>query len=99
MRIALAQLNYTVGDIKANTAKIIEAIERAKSMKADLVAFSEFAVSGTPAYGLLTKTTFLEICEEAIETIASKCRGIAAIIGTPYLTAEGPISAAAYIDG
>lgn len=98
MKIALAQLNYTVGDIAANTAKIIAAIVRAKNEGADLVVFAEFAVSGTPAYGLLTKTTFLTLCEEAIEDIASECRGIAAIIGTPYLTAEGPISAAAYID-
>lgn len=98
MKIALAQLNFTVGDIKANTSKIIDAIARAKDEKADLVVFSEFAVSGTPAYGLLTKTTFLTLCEEAIESIASKCHGIAAIVGTPYLTAEGPISAAAYID-
>lgn len=99
MKIALAQLNFTVGDIKFNTAKIIDAIRRAKSEKADLVVFSEFAVSGTPAYGLLTKTTFLTLCEEAIESIAAECRGIAAIVGTPYLTDEGPISAAAYIDG
>lgn len=98
MKIALAQLNYTVGDIAANTAKIIAAIARAKNEGADLVVFAEFAVSGTPAYGLLTKTTFLTLCEEAIEDIASECNGIAAIIGTPYLTAEGPISAAAYID-
>ena len=99
MRIALAQLNYTVGDIKANAAKIINAIQRAKSENADLVVFAEFAVSGTPAYGLLPKTTFLTLCEEAIEDIASTCRGIAAIVGTPYLTAEGAISAAAFIDG
>ena len=98
MRIALAQLNFTVGDIKANTSKIIDAIERAKQEGANLVVFAEFAVSGTPAYGLLTKTTFLTLCEEAVETIASSCRGISAIVGTPYLTAEGPISAAAYID-
>ena len=98
MNIALAQLNFTVGDIKGNTSKIISAIERAKSEGADLVVFAEFAVSGTPAYGLLTKTTFLTLCEEAIDTISSKCRGIAAIIGTPYLTAEGAISAAAFIN-
>ena len=75
------------------------AINNAKKAGADLVVFAEFAVSGTPAYGLLTKTTFLTICEEAVESIASKCKGIAAIIGTPYLTVEGPISAAAYLDG
>ena len=98
MKIALAQLNYTVGDIKANTSKIIAAIDSAKASGADLVAFAEFAVSGTPAYGLLTKTTFLTLCEEAIEHIATHCHGISAIVGTPYLTAEGPISAAAYID-
>ena len=98
MKIALAQLNFTVGDIKANTEKIISAISNAKDSGADLVVFAEFATSGTPAYGLLSKTTFLTLCEEAIETIASKCHGIAAIVGTPYLTAEGPISAAAYID-
>ena len=98
MRIALAQLNFTVGDIAANTDKIINSIKRAKSEGADLVVFAEFAVSGTPAYGLLTKTTFLTLCEEAVESIASACRGISAIVGTPYLTAEGAISAAAFID-
>ena len=98
MRIALAQLNFTVGDIAANTDKIIDNIKRAKNEGADLVVFAEFAVSGTPAYGLLTKTTFLTLCEEAIERIASACCGISAIVGTPYLTAEGPISAAAFID-
>ena len=98
MKIALAQLNFTVGDIKSNTEKIITAIDNAKHAGADLIVFAEFAISGTPAYGLLTKTTFLTLCEEAVEEIASKCCGIAAIVGTPYLTAEGPISAAAYID-
>ncbi len=98
MRIALAQLNFTVGDIAANTDKIIDNIKRAKREGADLVVFAEFAVSGTPAYGLLTKTTFLTLCEEAVERIATACRGISAIVGTPYLTAEGPISAAAYIN-
>ncbi len=99
MRIALAQLNFTVGDIRTNTEKIIDAIKRSKTQGADLVVFAEFAVSGTPAYGLLPKTTFLTLCEEAVDEIAASCRGIAAIVGTPYLTAEGAISAAAFIDG
>ncbi len=97
MKIALAQLNYTVGDIAANTAKIVAGIDRAKQEGADLVVFAEFAVSGTPAYGLLGKTTFLTLCEEAVESIASKCRGIAAIVGVPYLTEYGTVSAAAFI--
>ncbi len=98
MKIALAQLNYTIGDIDGNTAKIVEAIQKAKAVQADLVIFAEQAVSGTPAFDLLRKTTFLELCDEALETIASHCRGIAAIVGLPMLTEEGTVSAAAVIE-
>lgn len=97
MKIALAQLNYTVGDIDGNTSKIIDAIQRAKAEKADLVIFAEQSVSGTPAFDLLRKTTFLELCEDALVEIASCCDGIAALIGLPILTAEGAASAAALI--
>ena len=50
MKIALAQLNYTIGDIAGNTAKIIIAVERAKFEGADVVVFAEQALSGTPAF-------------------------------------------------
>ena len=98
MKIALAQLNYTIGDIDGNTAKIIASIERAKEAKADLVIFAEQAVSGTPAFDLLRKTTFLELCEEALDEIASHCDTIAAIVGSPLLTEEGTVSAAVLIE-
>ena len=98
MKIALAQLNYTIGDIDGNSAKIIAAVEQAKSQGADLVIFAEQAISGTPAFDLLRKTTFLELCEDALEKIASHCRGIAAIVGVPMLTDEGTISAAAVLE-
>lgn len=97
MKIAIAQLNYTIGDIDGNTLKIIESIQRAKSQGADLVIFSEQAISGTPAFDLLRKTTFLELCEEAMVQIASYCDGITAIVGMPFLTPEGTISAAVLI--
>ena len=97
MKIAIAQLNYTIGDIDGNTSKIIDAINRAKAQKADLVIFAEQAVSGTPAFDLLRKTTFLELCEDALVEIASCCDGIAAIVGLPILTDKGTISAAALI--
>lgn len=83
MKIALAQLNYTIGDIDGNTSKIIDSINKAKAQRADLVIFAEQAVSGTPAFDLLRKTTFLELCEDALVEIASCCDGIAAIVGTP----------------
>lgn len=97
MKIALAQLNYTVGDVDGNASKIIDAIGRAKQEGADLVLFAEQAVSGTPAFDLLRKTTFLELCEDALVEIASCCDNIAAIIGLPILTDEGTVSAAALV--
>ena len=83
MKIALAQLNYTIGDIEGNCAKIVDAIRKAKSEQADLVLFAEQAVSGTPAFDLLRKTTFLELCEEALERIASHCDTIQPNAGPP----------------
>ena len=71
MKIAIAQLNYTIGDIDGNVSKIIDAINKAKARRADLVIFAEQAVSGTPAFDLLRKTTFLELCEDALVEIAS----------------------------
>ncbi len=97
MKIALAQLNYTIGDIDGNTSKIIDAISRAKAQRADLVIFAEQAISGTPALDLLRKTTFLELCEDALVQIASCCDSISVIVGLPVLTEEGTISAAVLI--
>ncbi|NOS35115.1 MAG: hypothetical protein GQ522_00595, partial [Deltaproteobacteria bacterium] len=48
MRLAMAQINPTVGDLKGNSRKIIRYIERAKSLDADLVIFPELAVTGYP---------------------------------------------------
>uniref|UniRef100_UPI004055E27A NAD+ synthase n=1 Tax=Alistipes sp. TaxID=1872444 RepID=UPI004055E27A len=97
MKIALAQLNFTVGDVEGNSTKIIGAIHKAKELGADLVLFAEHAISGTPCFDLLRKTTFLELCEDALVEIASCCDGIAALVGMPLLTSEGTVSAAALI--
>ena len=94
MKIALAQLNYTIGDIDANANRIIESIRKAEMEGADLVVFAEYAVSGNPAYDLLRKTTFLTLCEEALERIAKECRKVTAIVGSPMLTERGAVSAA-----
>ncbi len=97
MKIALAQQNYTVGDIEGNTLKIIDAINQAKNEGADLVVFAEQAISGVPALDLLRKSTFLELCEDAMVEIASCCDGIAAIIGLPMHSPKGTVSTAAVI--
>ncbi len=97
MNIALAQLNYTVGDVEGNTCKIIKAIQQAKGDGADLVLFAEQSISGLPGFDLLHKNTFLELCEDALVQIAAHSDNISVIVGLPMLTNHGTVSAAALI--
>ncbi|MBB2953853.1 NAD+ synthase [Sphingobacterium sp. JUb56] len=83
MKIALAQLNYHIGNFSSNTAKIITAIENARAQQAEIIVFSELAIGGYPAKDLLQNTTFLKQCNESITTIASHCQDILCIIGAP----------------
>lgn len=97
MKIALAQLNYTIGDFEGNKIKIIDAINSAKAKDADLVVFAEQAISGAPAFDLLNKVTFLELGEEALVEIASYCDDISVIIGLPTAQNNKTVSSAAVI--
>ena len=81
MRIALAQINPTVGDIAANTRKTLEFIARAKAGGAQLVVFPEMSIIGYPAKDLLLKPQFIEDNLRAVRHIASKVSGIDAIVG------------------
>jgi len=83
MRIALAQINPTVGAIEGNTAKIAEAIDRARDQGADLVVLPELCVIGYPPKDMLLKPAAIDQSASAIEELAEHCRGIAAIIGFP----------------
>ena len=80
-RIALAQINSTVGDLAGNEAKIAEGIARAREVGADLVAFPELAVTGYPPEDLLLKPSFVAANLEAIERIAGLTQGITAVGG------------------
>ncbi len=80
-RLALAQINTTVGDIPGNTARIIEYMDRARDAGADLVAFPELAVTGYPPEDLLFKTSFLEANETAMKEVVAASRGIAVVVG------------------
>ncbi len=85
MKVALAQLNYIIGDFEGNSRKIIENINRAKEGGADLVVFSELSVTGYYPHDLLEKKEFIQKAGEAVSGIAGACRGIAAIIGAPRI--------------
>ena len=85
MRIALAQLNYHIGNFSQNREKIIAAINRAKAGNADLVVFSELSVCGYHPNDLLERKEFNQWSRESIELIVNQCTGIAAIIGAPTI--------------
>jgi NAD+ synthase (glutamine-hydrolysing) len=83
MRIALAQLNYHVGNFSANTAKIIAAIKEAEQAGAELVVFSELCISGYPARDFLEFEDFIQQCENALLEIALHTHQVAALVGCP----------------
>ncbi|HTM99032.1 MAG TPA: NAD+ synthase [Pedobacter sp.] len=83
MKIALAQLNYHIGNFDYNTAKIISHIGKAKELGADIVVFAELAICGYPPRDFLEFSEFINLCESAAQEIAKHCVGIAAIVGLP----------------
>ena len=80
-RLALAQINTTVGDIPGNTAKIVEYIERARALRCDLVAFPELAVTGYPPEDLVFRPHFVRENLDRTREIAAKTQGITAVYG------------------
>ena len=80
-RLALAQINTTVGDIPGNTAKIVEYIERARALRCDLVAFPELAVTGYPPEDLVFRPHFVRENLDRTREIAAATQGITAVYG------------------
>ena len=85
MKIALAQLNYHIGNFEANVSKITQSINKAKNDNVDLIIFSELSVCGYPPHDLLEQENFITNCNIAVEQIAVQCSGIAAIVGAPSI--------------
>ena len=95
-KIALAQINPTVGDIQANGAKIVENIRAAARANADIVIFPELAITGYPPEDLLLKTSFINAASAKLKDIAKSSEGIWAVVGTPAIN-EGKLYNAAAI--
>jgi len=91
VKIALGQINPTVGDFENNAAKIIEFAQRARSGGAELVVFSELCVCGYPPRDLVEKHAFVEANCRTASRIAESTRGIALIVGlvTPAQSETG----------
>lgn len=89
MKIALAQINPTVGDVAGNAALIRSDIARARRAGARLVVFPELAIIGYPPRDLLLKPAVIEQCAAAVHDLAGECTDIAAVVGYPC-PADGP---------
>ncbi|MBN2805395.1 MAG: NAD+ synthase, partial [Prolixibacteraceae bacterium] len=85
MKIALAQLNYHIGNFHQNREKIILHIQKAKAAGAHLVIFSELSVCGYHPNDLLERKEFNQWTKDSIAIIREACTGIAAIVGAPTI--------------
>lgn len=97
-RIAVAQLNFLVGDIKGNTQIILEYIQKAKQASVNLLIFPELALSGYPPEDLLLREDFKIQIQHALKIIQEKSSGIAILLGHPDYNFEGVFNAATLIE-
>jgi NAD+ synthase len=92
LKIALAQLNPTVGDVAGNTDKVRRARDQAAAMGADVVAFPELFIAGYPPEDLVLKPAFQAACRSAVEALARESTsGPALLVGTPWLHEDGKL--------
>jgi len=81
VKIALGQINPTVGDFSGNAAKIIDFSRRAQSVGAGLILFPELSISGYPPRDLVERSSFVARNRDSVERIATETKGIAVICG------------------
>jgi NAD+ synthase (glutamine-hydrolysing) len=89
MKILLAQLNYTVGDLKGNTEKIVSVLFRAGKESIDLVVFSEMAICGYPPEDLLLEEGFIEAVDLCLREIVKASQGLMVVVGLPRYNLSG----------
>jgi len=95
IRVGIAQINSTVGDLSVNTKKIMQSIDQAKSLGVDLLIFPELAITGYPPEDLLLKPQFIRQNKECLDKIIEHCSDIAAVVG--FVDSDGDIYNAAAV--
>ena len=81
IRLALAQINLTVGDLPGNTARMLEYLEQARGTGADIIAFPELATTGYPPEDLLFKRSFVDANVAAMEEVVAASNDIVVVLG------------------
>ena len=83
LRIALSQINLTVGDIDGNATKIASSLDRARESRVDVVLFPELTLTGYPPEDLLLKPRFVTAARAALQGLLPLTRGLTAVVGFP----------------
>jgi len=99
MKIAVAQINTTVGDFEGNAAKIRDAVDRARAQGAKLVVTPEMSLSGYPAEDLWLRDDFCDACVAELMKLVSYCLDVAVIVGYPHREGRTRYNAAALLRG
>lgn len=84
LSIALAQLNWLVGDIEGNTERMLNTLHEQRNAGADLVMFSELALSGYPPEDLLYRDDFYQRCQQQLDRLQQASADIAVLVGHPW---------------
>jgi NAD+ synthase (glutamine-hydrolysing) len=95
IRVGIAQINSTVGDLSGNTRKVIQSIEQAKLLGVDLLTFPELVITGYPPEDLLLKPQFIKRNRECLDEITEHSADIALVVG--FVDSDGDIYNAAAV--
>jgi NAD+ synthase (glutamine-hydrolysing) len=100
LRVAIAQLNFVVGDIAGNAARIISAAAEARAKHAaDVIAFPELAVTGYPPEDLLMRPGFQRRVDETLIRIREQCAAVAVAVGHPHRAGADLYNACSWFEG
>lgn len=97
MKIAIAQINCIVGDLKGNAAKIAEYAQRARQQGADILLTPELSLCGYPPEDLLLRKGFYRACDAALLDLAQHAQGITLIVGHPHKVGDKRFNAASVL--
>src|SRR3990172_7448987 len=97
LRVGLAQINTTVGDLEGNVQKVLEYVDRARELGVDVVSFPELTVTGYPPEDLLLRPSFVRENLDALQAVVRGCAGVTAVVGFADLEGEEIYNAAAVV--
>jgi NAD+ synthase (glutamine-hydrolysing) len=97
MKIAIAQINCTLGDLAGNAAKILDYAVRARQQGASLLLTPEMSLCGYPPEDLLLRKGFFAACDSALKKLAGQLDGIAVVVGHPHEQDGKRYNAASYL--